>query len=156
MTVSLMRSVGAIIASLVVAMALIIAVEAICAVFHPFPPGVDTSDFEVVGAHVANYPYWGLAIGAVGWGGTTFLSSWVATRLGAGRHPARGIAIGSLLLVAAGFNMFMLPYPLWFELANLLIIPLAIFGAVKLGRAPQPQQPVAEQEPDDQTHRNGD
>ncbi len=131
---SLMRSTGAIIASLIVAMVLVIAVEGITTIFHPFPPGADTADQEVVRAHVEKFPHWVLAIGVVGWGVTTFVSAWIATRLGTGRHPAHGIAIGSLLLLAAAFNMFMLPYPVWFVLANLLILPLAIFGAVKLGR----------------------
>ena len=71
--------------------------------------------------------------------------------MGAGRHPAHGIAIGSLLLLAAAFNMFLLPYPVWFVLANLLIIPLAIFWAVKVGRAPQPNQSVVETEPGNTT-----
>lgn len=132
---SSMRSAGAIILSLVVAMALIIAVEVVTTIFHPFPPGVDTSDHEVVEAHVARCPHWVLALAVVGWGVTTFVSAWIATRLGAGRHPAHGIAIGSLLLLAAAFNMFMLPYPVWFELANLLALPLATFWAVKVGRA---------------------
>ena len=79
------------------------------------------------------------------------MSAWIATRMGAGRHPAHGNAIGSLLLLAAAFNMFMLPYPVWFELGNLLILPLAIFGAVKVGRAPQPHQSAVEPEPNNST-----
>ena len=137
---SLMRSAGAITVSLVVAMGLIIAVEAFSEVFHPFPPGVEPTDYEVCKAHVAKYPQWVLALAMIGWGGTTFVSAWIATRMGAGRHPAHGIAIGSLLLLAAALNMFMLPYPVWFVLGNLLIFPLAIFWAVKVGRAPQPHQ----------------
>lgn len=135
---SFMQSTGAIIVSLVVAMALIVVVEVVTMIFHPFPPGADTSDHEVVEAHVAKFPQWVLAIGLVGWGCTTFASAWIATRMGAGRHPAHGIAIGTLLLLAVAFNMWMLPYPIWFEVGNLLILPLAIFGAVKAGRAPQP------------------
>ncbi len=132
-----MCSAGAIVVSLVAAMALIIAVEVVTIFFHPFPEGADTTDHEIVEAHVAKFPQWVLAIGVVGWGVTTFVSAWIATRLGAGRHPAHGIVIGSLLLLAAVFNMFMLPYPVWFELANLLIPPLAIFAAVRCGRAPR-------------------
>jgi hypothetical protein len=41
---SLMRSIGAIIASLIIAIALIIAVEFITTSFHPFPDGADTTD----------------------------------------------------------------------------------------------------------------
>ncbi len=133
---SMMRSAGAITLSLVVAMTLIIAVEVVTAIFHPFPPGVDTSDQEVIKAHVAKFPHWVLAIAVVGWGVTIFVSVWIATRMGAGRHPAHGVAIGSLLLLAVVFNMFMLPYPVWFEVVNILIFPLAIFWAVRIGRAP--------------------
>ncbi len=141
---SLLRSTGAITVSLVVAMALIIAIEGFSAIFHPFPPGVDTSDIEVCKAHVAKYPQWILAVAVVGWGGTTFVSAWLATRLGAGRHPAHGIAVGSLLLLAAAFNMLMLPYPVWFEVANYVIFPLGTFAAVKLARGPQSHPPSGE------------
>jgi hypothetical protein len=138
---SLLRSVASIAVSLVVAMALIIAVEVVSAVLHPFPPGVDPADYEVCKAHVAKYPHWILAMAVVAWGGTTFVSVWLATRMGAGRHPAHGIGVGSLLFLAAAFNMFMLPYPVWFKIVSLLVLPLAIFAAVKLGRAPQSRPP---------------
>ena len=137
---SFLRSVGSITLSLVVAMALIIAVEVVGGIFHPFPPGVDSSDYEMVKAHVVEYPRWILALAAVAWGATTFVSAWLATRLGAGRHPAHGIAVGSLLLLAAVSNIFMLPYPIWFDIANYLILPIAIFGAVKLGSQPRSHQ----------------
>jgi hypothetical protein len=75
---------------------------------------VDTTDYEVCKAHVAKYPLWVLALVVVGWGATVFVSAWLATRLGARRHPAQGIVIGSILVAAVAFNMFMLPYPLWF------------------------------------------
>ena len=66
MTRSWMRSVGSITASMIAAMALIIAVEGVTAIFHPFPPGVDTTDQEVVKAHVAKFPHWVLALAVVG------------------------------------------------------------------------------------------
>jgi hypothetical protein len=68
----------------------------------------------------------------------TFLTSWLATRLGTGRHPAHGIAVGSFLFLAAVMNMFMLPYPIWFWGLNLILLPSSIalgvrFGKVRLG-----------------------
>lgn len=107
--------------------------EGVSAILHPFPAGVDTTDLEVCKAHVAKYPQWVLALAVVGWGGTTFVSAWVATRLGAGRRPAHGLAIGLLLVVAAAFNMYLLPYPMWFEILSLLVLPLATLWAVKIG-----------------------
>lgn len=131
------RSIGAIIAGLVTALALIVITEVVTGYFHPFPVGVDTTDQAVVAAHVANFPHWVLAIGAIVWFVAAFLSTWVATRLGTARHPAHGILIGALLLLAAVLNMFLLPYPVWFVVVNVLGIPLAIYLGVKFGRAPE-------------------
>jgi hypothetical protein len=131
---SVLRSTLAVVLALVVALALVIAIEVLSNVFHPFPAGVDPADLEACKAHVANYPAWLLAVAGLGWGLTVFVSSWVATRLGAGRHPAHGIAIGLLLFAAAAFNMSMLPYPLWFEAGTVILFVAAILFAVQLGR----------------------
>ena len=53
---SLLRTVGAITASLIVGFALIMAVEVVTLFFHPFPPGVDPNDMEVCKVHVAKFP----------------------------------------------------------------------------------------------------
>jgi len=141
---SILRSTSAVILALVVAMAMIIAVEVIGAIMHPFPPGLDQTDLKACMAHVAGLPTAVLVMGVIGWGLTVFVSAWIATRLGAGRHPAHGITIGLLLLAAAAFNMWMLPYPLWFEIANLVVFPTAILLAAQLGRRrPAPNVPVA-------------
>lgn len=136
MAASILRSAGSIILALVVALILVIAVEGFSAVVHPFPEGFDGTP-ESMKAHVANYPDWVLVVAALAWGATTFISTWVATRLGTNRHPAHGIAIGLLLLAAVIFNMSMLPYPIWFEILILILFPLGIFFAIKLGRKPQ-------------------
>mgnify|MGYP001617327879 FL=1 len=45
--------------------------------------------------------------------------------------------MGALLLLAAIANMLMLPYPIWFELAILVILPLGIFLGTWLAIAPK-------------------
>lgn len=40
--------------------------------------------------------------------------------------------VGLLLLASLAFNVAMLPYPLWFKIANLMAIPAAIFAATIL------------------------
>lgn len=130
---SMVRSVGAVLIGLVAAMFFIVGVEVFSSIVHPFPPGVDPTDYEVCKAHVARYPQWALLLGGLGWGLTTFLSSWLATRLGPGRHLAHGIVVGSILLALAVMNMSMLPYPTWFWALNLIIFPLAYYWGAKLG-----------------------
>lgn len=134
---SVLRSAGSIVLSLAVALGLVIAVEVFGAAVHPFPPGADTSDPEVIKAHVAKFPHWVLAVVAIAWGLTVFVSVWLATRLGPNRHPAHGIFVGLLLLSAVTCNMTMLPYPVWFEVTNWVIFPAAIYAAVMVGRGPR-------------------
>src|SRR5262245_34863387 len=95
---SLVRSVGAVLAGLVVAAVLIVGVEGFGSIVHPFPPDVDPTDYEVCKAHVARYPAWVLAVAVVAWGLTTFVSAWLATRLGSGRRRAHGVVVGLVLL----------------------------------------------------------
>jgi hypothetical protein len=134
---SLLRSAGAVLAGLVVAAVSIVGVEAFGAVVHPFPPDVDPADYEVCKAHVARYPAWILAVAAVAWGLTTFVSAWLATRLGSGRHRAHGVVVGLVLLALVVLNMSMLPYPVWFWVSNLVAFPLGFCLGAKLG-GPRP------------------
>ena len=135
---AVMRSVAAVVLGVLVAMLLIVGVEVVGAVLHPFPEGADTSDVEVVKAHVAIFPSWILALAVALWGVTAFVSPWVATRVGTGRHPAHGLVVGALLLLMVGFNMYLLPYPTWFEVANVVVFPVAIFFGVRLASRNQP------------------
>jgi uncharacterized protein YacL len=76
-------------------------------------------------------------VAVVAWGLTTFVSAWLATRLGSGRHRAHGIVVGLILLALVVMNMSMLPYPVWFWVANLLVFPLGFYWGAKLG-GPRP------------------
>jgi hypothetical protein len=143
---SILWSVLAIAASLTTAFILLAAIEGVSEVYHPSPPGMDPNDMDACRAHVARYPQWLLAAFAPAWGLTTFTSVWFATRVGANRHFAHGVAIGSLLLIAAIANMLMLPYPLWFELANLVLIPLGILLGIRLAM-PSSRPPLPLKEP---------
>lgn len=130
---SLVRSGGAVLVGLVAAMVLIVGVEVFGSIVHPFPPDVDPTDYEVCKAHVARYPAWVLLVVVLAWGLTTFLSAWLATRLGSGRHRAHGMVVGAILLALVVMNMSMLPYPIWFWASNLVIFPLGFYWGAKLG-----------------------
>ncbi|MBY0526247.1 MAG: hypothetical protein K2R98_22835 [Gemmataceae bacterium] len=131
------RSVGAVLIGLVAAVFLIVVVEVASSIAHPFPADVDPSDYEACKAHVARFPAWVLLLVVLAWGLTTFLSAWLATRLGSGRHRAHGIVIGSILLALAIMNMSMLPYPIWFWASNLALFPLGTYWGARLG-GPRP------------------
>lgn len=116
------RTVGAIVAGMVVAIILLVAVEAFSAVVHPFPPGF-SGTMEAMCEHVARYPQWVLAVVVPAWAFTAFASTWTAGRIG---NPVSAIIIGILLLAGAVCNVLKLPYPSWFFAAILFVIPIAI------------------------------
>jgi hypothetical protein len=140
---AIIRSVGSVCVGLMVAFILVIGVEGVSAILHPFPPGFDSTDMEACKAHVAMYPASVLALAVLAYGMTVFVSSWVATRLGTGRHPAHGIVVGALLLAAIVCNMAMLPYPIWFWV-NLIVFPMACLAGAKQAQGRPAKQPPAD------------
>ena len=119
---SIIRSTVFVVLGLILALALAAAVELFGAVVYPFPADFDGSS-EAMLDYLASYPGWLFAAGALMWGASVLASTWLATRFGTARHAAHGIVVGLVLLVAVIFNMFFLPYPWWFEVANLVLFP---------------------------------
>jgi hypothetical protein len=131
---SVLRSVGSVLAGLVVAFVLVVAAEVFGSIFHPFPPGIDPTDLEACKAHVARFPTWVLAVGAGFWAAAALSGAWLAAFLGPGRHSAHGFVVGAILLALAVFNMSMLAYPIWFPIVNLLTFPLVTILGVRLAK----------------------
>ncbi|WP_157605980.1 hypothetical protein [Schlesneria paludicola] len=117
------RAIAAVIAGVLVALILLIAVELFSAVVHPLPPDFGET-MEDMCQHVANYPQWVLAVVVPLWAATALASTWVANRI-SGRGAA--LFVGMLLIAAAGFNVWMLPYPTWFKIMIPLLIPIAVY-----------------------------
>lgn len=133
---ALLRSLGALALGILVVLVGVAGVEALGAVLHPFPPGLDPLDLEACRVHVSRFPASVLALVVVLWGAIAGAGSWVATRLGHRRHAAHGIGVGLLSLAAVAFNLSMLPYPGWFWI-NLLTVPsCALLAARWAGPAP--------------------
>jgi hypothetical protein len=117
-----LRTLAAIIAGMLSAFVLINLVELFGTVVHPAP-----SDFggtmEEMNEYVAGYPHRVLAVVVAAWGATAFVSTWTAYKIG---NRGAAAVVGLLLLAALVFNISKLPYPIWFKIANLLVIPTAI------------------------------
>lgn len=125
---AVLRAVGAIIAGILVAFILVVAVEIFSAVVHPFPPDFGGTTDEMC-QHVERYPHWVLAVAVAAWAGTALAGTWTAGRLG---NRGCALFVGLLLLTALVFNISMLPYPIWFKIANLIAIPCAIVSGLYL------------------------
>jgi hypothetical protein len=125
---AVLRTLAAVLAGLLVLFILVVAVELFSAVVHPLPEDFGGTTEEMC-QHVERFPQWVLAVVVPAWAVAAFASTWTARRIG---NLFSSAIIGLLLLAALVFNISMLPYPTWFKIANLLVIPTAIFAGSRL------------------------
>jgi hypothetical protein len=118
-----------VVAGMALAFVLLIAVELFSTVVHPAPPGF-TGTMDEVSQHVARYPHWFLGVAVLAWSATTFVSTWVATRIG---NRWAGIAVILILTFAIVFNVTKLPYAMWFKIVMLCCFPVACYFGVMCG-----------------------
>jgi H+/Cl- antiporter ClcA len=123
-----LRTLVAVLAGLFVAFILVVAVELFSAVVHPLPEDFGGTKEEMC-RHVERYPHWVLAVVVPAWGLAAFVSTWTARKLGTFMSFA---IVGLIFLAALVLNISMLPYPIWFKVANLLVIPTAILAGSRL------------------------
>ena len=134
----IVKSTFAILLSIVTALVLVVAIEGISAVLHPFPEDFSGS-MEALAAHVAAYPPWVLALlGGVGYGAVMFICTYVATRFGHRRRRWHGYGVGAFLFALVVFNMMQLPYPAWYGPMVLIVLPAAAYFGTRRGSAGSP------------------
>ncbi|MBX3442158.1 MAG: hypothetical protein KF774_07105 [Planctomyces sp.] len=126
----LLRTVAGVLAGLGVLMLLVVGVELISNVAHPFPDDFQGTHEEVC-RHVERFPAWVLGVAVPAWGAAALAGTWTARSLG---NVAAAAIVGLLTFTALAFNVAMLPYPVWFKAAALVAIPAAIYaGGVRPG-----------------------
>lgn len=127
-----LRTLAAVFAGLIAAFVLLNTVEFFSSVVHPLPEGSGGTKEEIC-RHVENYPAWVLAAVVPAWGLTAFIGAWVARTLG---NRYSFATVGLILLAALILNISMLPYPVWFKVATLLVVPIAMVlaGLVVAGK----------------------
>lgn len=128
---TVLLTVAAILAGLLVLFALVVAVELFSAVVHPLPEGSGMTKEEIC-RHVERYPPWVLAVVVPAWGAAAFAATWTARRIG---NLFSAAIVGLLLLAGLVCNLAMLPYPMWFKWTNLLAIPFAVLAGSRASKS---------------------
>lgn len=129
---SVLRTILAVVAGMVLVLGLVIAVELWSSVVHPTPPGFQGTMDEMC-QHVARYPHWVLGVVVIFWSAIAFAGTWVASRIG---DRAGGIILTLLLTWGIVCNLAMLPYPIWFKVVMLCCFAVACFLGYRKGVRP--------------------
>ncbi|MBK8724529.1 MAG: hypothetical protein IPL96_00390 [Holophagaceae bacterium] len=130
---SVLRTIASVILGFIVASIVMMIVESINGrVLHPnlAKAAEGIKDRESMRALMASAPVTALLVVIIGWILGSIYGGWVAVRV-AGRSSIRpGLVVGVLLTLAGLANNLMLPPPLWFWFASLVVfIPAAYLGA---------------------------
>ena len=114
-----LRPVGAVVAGLIAAFALVAGAEGIVHVLYPPPPGTNMEDFEQVKRFIVTLPMTALVLVLAGWLIGTFVATWLAARIA--RTPIAGYIVGAPLLAAGIVNSIKIPQPVWFSIVSFVI-----------------------------------
>lgn len=129
----ILKRVGAVVAGFIVASIVMMIVESINGrVLHPdlAKAAEGVTDREVIRGLMSAAPASALLVVLFGWllGGVA--GGWTAGRIAKDHNLRSGIIVGILLTLAGVANNLMLPPPLWFWIAGMLVLfPSAYYGA---------------------------
>ena len=134
-----LRSIAAVVLGFVAASPVMMIVEAIngrvlCPELAKAAEGV--TDRAAIRALFAGAPTGALLVVIAGWILGSFLGGWVAARVAGRAGLGHGLALGLLLTLAGIANNLMLPPPLWFWVAGLVVMLPAAWAGAKLARVP--------------------
>jgi hypothetical protein len=129
------RTIAGIFVGIVIAVALVFAIEAIIGLIVPAPPDFDMRDPEAVRARVASLPRWVILLVLVGWLVGTGLGSWAAVRIS--RMPVLwpGLVVTAVIFLGTLYNVMTIPHPIWFVAISLIAIPVAGWLGSRSGAA---------------------
>jgi len=130
---SVLKKAAAVIAGFVVASIVMMIIEFINGrVLYPdlAKAAEGVTDPEVIRGIMARAPVGAFLVVLLGWLLGGIAGGWTATRIAGDGSPRSGVILGILLTLAGVANNLMLPPPLWFWVASLLVLfPSAYFGA---------------------------
>ncbi len=128
------RAIGGILVGVVIAVALVFAIESVIGLIVPAPADFNMRDPEQVRARVASMPMWAILLVLVGWVVGTGLGSFAAVRIARTTRLWPGLVVGAIVFLSTLYNIMTIPHPIWFVGISLIAIPVASWLGAKRGR----------------------
>ena len=125
----MVRSMGGVIAGLVVMLIVVASIQWLGHSVYPPPEGLDFRDKDAVAAAMASAPVGALGFVLLSYAVATFLAAGTAATISLRHKRAVAIVIGAVMLVLAAISLLALPHPTWMIVAGLLLpLPVALLG----------------------------
>ena len=128
------RTIGGILAGVVIAVALVFVIEWVIGLIVPAPADFNMRDPEQVRARVASMPMWAILLVLAGWVVGTGLGSLAAVRIARTTKLWPGLIVGAVVFLGTLYNIMTIPHPIWFVGISLIAIPIASWLGARSGR----------------------
>ncbi len=127
------RKILAVVFGIVVAVVLIIAIEALGHAVYPMPEGLDLTDPEALQAYVMDAPIAALLFVLGAWLVATLVGGLLACFIAKESPLVYSAIIGGLVLLGTIINLMSIPHPTWFSITAISAIIATIFVTSRLG-----------------------
>jgi hypothetical protein len=131
----MIRKISAVVLGVLVAVILIIAIEALGHAVYPPPEGLDATDKEAIQAYVMNAPIAALLFVMAAWLVATLAGGLLACFIARETPLVYAAIVGGLVLLGTIINLLSISHPLWFSITSLTAIIATIFVTSRLGSA---------------------
>lgn len=99
---------------------------------YPPPPGLDWKDTAAVTAYAKTLPAGAFLVVLASYAVGVTLGAWLAGKLSATFPNRQAVVVTGLFFIASLMNLFALPHPVWFWIANLVLVPAAGWLALRM------------------------
>jgi hypothetical protein len=130
------RKILAVVAGVILAGIVTFAVQKIGHQVYPPPADLDMKNMEAMKAYVSTLPMGALLFVLLSYLVGSFAGGWLAATIARTSQIHLPLTVGGVQLFFGIINLVMLPHPMWFAIAAVIVfLPAAYFGG-KLGLKP--------------------
>jgi hypothetical protein len=125
------RTMAAVVAGCIAAVAIIMSVEFVSSKLYPPPPGIDFTNVAAITAWIGHLPLGAFLMVLAGWLAGAIAGAYAATAIA--RTNTAGYIVVALTFVSAIVNMLSIPHPMWFWVAAVAVFAVAGFVVSRKG-----------------------
>jgi hypothetical protein len=130
------RSALVLFGGVVVAVMVVILMDALVGRIYPLPAGIDTRNEESLRQALANMPTAAFVLLLTGWVLAAGVGAYFAARLATHSYAIHGLIVAFFVLVATIANLAAIPHPVWLWPATIILIPAAGWVATRFVTRP--------------------
>ena len=127
------RKISAVVLGVIVAVVVIITIEALGHAVYPVPEGLDITDTEAMHAYVVGLPIGALLFVMGAWLVATLAGGLLACFIARETPLVYSAIVGGLILLGTIINLMSIPHPSWFSITSVMVIIAMIFVTGRLG-----------------------